>query len=223
MEAVSPLAVEGALEAAQLVIRADDDVRRATKRDLEHVRYEASLASRRYETVDPAKRLVARLKDEVAMTVHWVGGRHTEIRLARARTSRYPEDRHPSPVEMIRTLGGYRADRQPAVTMNRMRCKRNDGESWTTLRVRALRERLGVPAFDPAVTGPETISVVETARRLKTEDMCGIYTSVQHELRRIWASHANQDYPSQLRPCGLSLFPIGSNGKKDASKRASSR
>ncbi len=243
MDAVTPLAVEAALGAAQRVIRADDDLRRATTRDLEHARYEASLASRRYEAVDPAKRLVARelesrwnialervaqleqrlarmdeqtssrpqvdkdsllalahdlasawnapsatmrtkqrltrvliqevvidldnAKDEVAMTVHWTGGRHTEIRLARTRTGRYPDDRHPSPVEVIRTLGGHWPDRQLAVTMNRMRCKRNDGESWTTLRVRALRERLGVPEFDTAAAGPETISVDETARRLK--------------------------------------------------------
>src|ERR1700722_3688290 len=51
---------EAALEAAQRVIKADDDVKQATKRDLENARYEASLASRRYEAVDPAKRLVAR-------------------------------------------------------------------------------------------------------------------------------------------------------------------
>jgi hypothetical protein len=243
MEAVSPLAVEAALEAAQRVIKADDDVRQATKRDLENARYEASLASRRYEAVDPTKRLVARelesrwnialervaeleqrlarmnnqaasrpqvdqdglmtlardlatawnapgatmrtkqrltriliqevvidlddAKDEVAVAVHWTGGRHTEIRLARTRTGRYPDDRHPSPVEVVRTLGGHWPDRQLAVTMNRMRCKRNDGESWTTLRVRTLRERLGVPAFDAAAAGPETISVDETARRLQ--------------------------------------------------------
>jgi hypothetical protein len=101
------------------------------------------------------------------VTVHWTGGRHTEIRLARTRTDRYPDDRHPSPVEVIRTFGGHWPDPQLAVTMNRMRCKRNDGESWTTLRVRTLRERLGVPAFDAAAAGPETISVDETARRLK--------------------------------------------------------
>jgi DNA invertase Pin-like site-specific DNA recombinase len=234
MEAVSPLAVEAALEAAQRVIKADDDVRQATNRDLENARYEA---------VDPTKRLVARelesrwnialervaeleqrlarmnnqaasrpqvdqdglmtlardlatawnapgatmrtkqrltriliqevvidlddAKDEVAVAVHWTGGRHTEIRLARTRTGRYPDDRHPSPVEVVRTLGGHWPDRQLAVTMNRMRCKRNDGESWTTLRVRTLRERLGVPAFDAAAAGPETISVDETARRLQ--------------------------------------------------------
>jgi DNA invertase Pin-like site-specific DNA recombinase len=243
MEAVSPLAVEAALEAAQRVVKEDDDVRQATRRDLEHARYEASLASRRYEAVDPAKRLVARelesrwnialervteleqrlvrmdgqaasrpqvdreglltlahdlasawnapgatmrtkqrltrvliqevvidlddARDEVAMTVHWTGGRHTEIRVARVRTGRYPDDKHPSPVEVIRTLGAHWPDRELAVTMNRMRCKRNDGESWTTLRVRTLRERLGVPAFDPSTAGPETVSVAETARRLK--------------------------------------------------------
>ncbi len=243
VEAVSPLAVEAALEAAQRVIRADDDVRQATRRDLEHARYEASLASRRYEAVDPVKRLVARelearwnialervaeleqrlarmddqaasrpgvdkesllmlardlasawnapgatmrtkqrltrvliqevvidlddAKDEVAMVVHWTGGRHTEIRLARTRTGRYPVDRHPSAVEVIRTLGTHWPDRQLAITMNRMRCKRSDGEAWTTVRVRSLREQLGIPAFDPSTAGPETISVAETARRLK--------------------------------------------------------
>ena len=50
--------------------------------------------------------------------------------------------------------------------MNRMRCKSADGESWTTARVRELRERLGIPACDPA-TANETISVDATAHRLE--------------------------------------------------------
>jgi hypothetical protein len=181
MEAISSLAVEAAMHAAQQVIQADDDVRQATGRELEEARYEASLAARRYEAVDPTKRLVARelesrwnialehvaqleqrlarmdddaasrpeidregllslahdlpaawnapgatmrtkqrltriliqevvvdLDDaahEAVVTVHWTGGRHTEIRVARTRTGRYPDDRHPSPVEVIRKLG----------------------------------------------------------------------------------------------------------------------
>jgi DNA invertase Pin-like site-specific DNA recombinase len=243
MEAISPLAVEAAIHAAQQVVQADDDVRQAVRRELEEARYEASLAARRYELVDPAKRLVARelesrwnitlervaqleqrltrmdanaasrpeidresllalahdlpaawnapgatmrtkqrltriliqevvvdLDDashEAVVTVHWTGGRHTEIRVARTRTGRYPDDRHPSPVEVIRKLGGQWPDRDLAVTMNRMRCKTGDGESWTTVRVRALRERLGITAFDPTIPRPETISVDETACRLK--------------------------------------------------------
>jgi hypothetical protein len=51
--------------------------------------------------------------------------------------------------------------------MNRMRCKSAGGESWTTVRVRALRERLGIAGFDPTIPRPKTISVDETAHRLK--------------------------------------------------------
>ena len=104
---------------------------------------------------------------EAVVTVHWTGGRHTEIRVARTRTGRYPEDRQSSPVEVIRKLGGHWPDKDMAVTMNRMRCKNTDGESWTTVRVRALRERLGIAAFDPTIPRPKTISVDETAHRFK--------------------------------------------------------
>ena len=51
--------------------------------------------------------------------------------------------------------------------MNRIRCKGGDGESWTTVRVRTLRERLGIAGFDPKIPRPKTISVDETAHRLK--------------------------------------------------------
>lgn len=105
--------------------------------------------------------------NEAVATVHWHGGRHTEIRIARVSRGRYPDDRHPSAVEVIRKLGGQWPDRELAVTMNRMRCKSADGESWTTVRVRELRERLGIAAFDPAAPRNETISVDETAHRLK--------------------------------------------------------
>jgi excisionase family DNA binding protein len=48
-----------------------------------------------------------------------------------------------------------------------MRCKSEDGQSWTTVRVQALRDRLGIAAFDPSQADGETISVDETAHRLK--------------------------------------------------------
>ena len=104
--------------------------------------------------------------NQAVLIIHWNGGRHTEVRVARVRNGRYPEDRHPSPVEVIRKLGGQWPDRELAVTMNRMRCKSADGQSWTTVRVRELRERLGIAAFDSTKPAEETISVDETARRL---------------------------------------------------------
>jgi len=243
LEAVSEHAVEAAARAAEQATRADDDVRSALRRELEEARYEASLAARRHEMVDPAKRLVARelearwnvalervsqleqrlvrldvstttrpqidraallalahdlpaawnapstdartkqrlthiliqevvidlddAANEAIVTIHWNGGRHTEVRIARVRNGRYPDDRHPSPVEVMRKPGGKWPDRELATTMNRMRCKSADGQSWTMVRVRELRERLGIAAFDPGAVQVKTITVDETARRLQ--------------------------------------------------------
>lgn len=66
---------------------------------------------------------------------------------------------------MIRCLGGQWPDRQLAVTMNRMRCRSATSGTWTTVRVRELRERLGIQPFDPTQPRDKTISVDETARR----------------------------------------------------------
>ena len=240
LEAVSSYAIEAAVVAAERCKTADDDVRLALTNELEAVRYEASLAARRYELVDPAKRLVARELEarwnnalervdqlqqrildldteakrrpaidrealltlaldlpaawnapstdartkqrltriliqevvidseanQIVLAIHWTGGRHTEVRVVKVRTGRYPDDRHPSPVEVMRTIGGHWPDRELAVTMNRMRCKSSDGKSWTVARVRELRERLGIAAFDPASIKIETITVDEAAHRL---------------------------------------------------------
>ncbi|MEX3968676.1 recombinase family protein [Paraburkholderia sp. EG286B] len=266
LEAVSEHAVEAAIRAAQQTSRADDDVRRAIAGELEEARYDASLAARRYEVVDPTKRLVARelearwnaalervahleeraalldreaasrpaidqaqlmmlahdlsaawnapgtdmrtkqrlsriliqevvidLDDETnetIVTVHWTGGRHTELRVARVSVGRYPSSQHFSAVEVMRKLGGQWPDRELAVTMNRMRCKTPDGKTWTTVRVTELRERLGIAPFDPTALRAQTISVEEASRRL------GIYGSSIHRLIREGTLPATQLMPS---------------------------
>jgi len=266
VDAVSEHAIEAAIQAADQSVKADNEVRQALCRELEDARYEASLAARRYEVVDPTKRLVAReletrwntalervlhLEERIArhdsaavlrpqvdraalmalardlpttwnapgtdartkqrithilirevvidldestneavITIHWNGGRHTELRVSRVRCGRYPHDRHPSPVEVIRKLGGQWPDREVAVTMNRMRCKPSDGKAWTTVRVRELRERLGIAPFDPASDRIETISADETATRL------GICVGSVQKLIRAGVLAATQLLPS---------------------------
>ena len=49
-------------------------------------------------------------------------------------------------------------DRELGVTMRWMRCKPADGNAWTTVRVRELRERPGTGAFDPTLPRTETVS-----------------------------------------------------------------
>src|SRR4051795_1710653 len=55
-----PRALGAAMLAADQAARATDDVRQTVSRELEAARYEAALAARRHELVDPAKRHVAR-------------------------------------------------------------------------------------------------------------------------------------------------------------------
>lgn len=105
-------------------------------------------------------------------------------------THRYPVDRQPTAVEAIKKLGGNWPDRELAVTLNRMRCRAPGGTTWTTVRVRELRERLAVPAFDPAADRPTTISVDAAASRLQ------ICVSSVHRLIREGVLPAKQIMPS---------------------------
>jgi len=242
LEAVSDRAVEPAIFASDQVERSQRDMIAAIERYLEGARYEALLASRRYELVDPAKRHVARelearwndalervgvlerkIKDlaslsaarpvidrgrllqlaqdlptvwnapstetrtkqrlihilvqesicdlddatnEAVLLIHWNGGRHTEVRVARVKTGRYPAELAPSAVEALRKLGGHWPDRELAVSLNRMLCKTGDGESWTTVRVRDMRERLGIPEYDATKVDVPMISLTKAAEKL---------------------------------------------------------
>lgn len=280
--AVSAHAVDAAIVAAERAAKVDDDVRQALARELEEAKYEADLAGRRHEAVDPAKRLVARelearwdaaltrvaqieerlargdatkasrpavdrdallalaqdlpaawnapntemrtkqrivhilirevvvdlddATNEAVVAIHWAGGRHTEIRVARMRTGRYPADRHPTAVEVVRKMGGKWPDRDLAVTMNRMRCKTPDGGTWTTVRVRELRDRLGIAAFDPKAPRIETVTVDEAARRLS------ICVGSVYRLIREGVLPATQIMPSA--PWQIPVAALASDGVK---------
>jgi len=126
--------------------------------------------------------------NEVLVTIHWTGGRHTELRVARVRSRRSPEEGRPSAVDVVRKMGGQLSDREMAATMNRMHCQGT--APWTPERARELRERLGIAPFEPNVAGPEMIGINEAARRLALS-----YDSVR-DLIREGVLHGIQAMPS---------------------------
>ena len=242
LEAVTPKAVAAAEEAANHIQQQIDDARLAVTKELEEAHYEARLAARRYEAVDPDKRLVAqelearweaalqrsnqlerRLeemnespsgeqkldvrklrilaqqlpeiwnasstdmklkqrithilieevlldvdedKSEAIAVIHWTGGRHTEIRIPRNRSPvRMPHQ--PNAIEVVQKMAGRFPDREIAITLNRSRRgKREPGAVWTEVRIKELRERLSLPAFDPSQMSQEVVSRDEAALRL---------------------------------------------------------
>ena len=90
----------------------------------------------------------------------------------------------------MRRLGGHWSDRELAVTLNRMRCRGPDGQSWTMVRVKSLREQLGIAPFEAGSPREEAISVDATARRL------GICVGSVHRLIRQGVLPATQLMPS---------------------------
>jgi len=121
----------------------------------------------------------------IVVSIHWMGGRHTELRVARVPSNRPPAER-PTAVDAIRKIGGRWSDREVAVALNRMRCRAEDGgTSWTVMRVQALRERLGIVPFHPSSEAAH-ISIRETASRL------GVSLHSVHRLIRTGALPATQ-------------------------------
>ena len=90
-------------------------------------------------------------------------------------------------VEALRKLAGHWPDKELAVSLNRMRCKTGDGETWTTVRVREMRERLGLPEYDSEKSSGTMISLGKAAQRLgicigsaKTLALKGVLPATQH-------------------------------------------
>ena len=127
---------------------------------------------------------------EAVLRIHWVGGRHTELRVPRRRIEGRQEKGNPGAVEVVRQLSGHWPDHEISVTLNRMKCRSENGESWTTVKVRLLRERLGIPDFDPSVSRPEMLTAEKAAKRL------GISIPSVHRLIQRGTLPATQLVPS---------------------------
>jgi DNA invertase Pin-like site-specific DNA recombinase len=231
LAAVEGRAIEASIEAARRIDDERRERRKAFDLELEHARYEAQLAARRYNQVDPDKRLVAaelearwndalehvrdieaklesfdtqvserqpldagvlralaadlqavwndattdmRLKQriarillreiiadideqaqEIVLTLHWQGGRHTEVRVARGMGGRTRRCTQEEAIELARRMAGRWSDHAIASALNKMGSRTGAGNHWNRLRVRALRSRMGFPALGgEPVTAP---------------------------------------------------------------------
>lgn len=281
LEVVQPRAVDAALQAAQRVTQEHDDQLRAISLELEQARYEAGLAARRYEGVDPDNRLVAgelearwnsalarvgelesrleaakhaaspvaavdretllalaadlpavwnsaaadmRLKQrivrllvhevvadvdegtsEIVLVIHWVGGRHTELRVPKNKTGRHGRTTGEDATEVVRRMAGRWPDEQIAATLNRLRLRTGAGNTWNELRVRGVRERLGLPAHDPALNPPATLTLDQAAERL------GVSPGVVRKLiqrKQLPAAQAAPSAPWEISSAALDSEPV---------------
>lgn len=91
---------------------------------------------------------------EIVLTLHWMGGAHTEHRLPRRRRGQRtstPADL----VEAVRTLALIARDDVIAGVLNRNGLKTGHGNRWTRERVTALRSSYRIPVYRERVEEPE--------------------------------------------------------------------
>ncbi len=242
LRAVGDNAVEAAIQAAEQGLQQQQAKRQAFELELEEVRYQAHIASRRFEAVDPANRLVAAeletrwnaalkrvsdieqklrsfdsnlsttpppdrqlltdlarrlsnvwesertdmrikqrvvrilireivvdvddVKREILMTIHWIGGRHSELRVPKPGPGDHRRRTNLEAVEVVRQMSGQYPDKEIASTLNRLALKTGAGNTWTPLRVATLRSYHRFPAFQASNENSSFLTLEQAADKL---------------------------------------------------------
>jgi hypothetical protein len=106
-------------------------------------------------------------RNELDVVIHWSGGRHSEMRVARRKQRQH---RHRTSIDaenVIRRMGGAWTDRDIASTLNKLRLRTGVGNTWTESRVAHVRQGLGLPTYDATcAAASSTLSLNQAADRL---------------------------------------------------------
>lgn len=105
-------------------------------------------------------------KNELLFVIHWVGGRHTELRLTKNKSGRPNERGDDDVVRILSQMAGRWCDRDIAMALNRIGCRTPTGKTWTAPRVREKRSRMKLPSYDPMLRDGTLITSAEAAKRL---------------------------------------------------------
>jgi hypothetical protein len=93
-------------------------------------------------------------KHEVILLVHWVGGRHTELRVPRPRAGEHGNVTSEDVDAVVRRMAGQWSDGEIAGTLNRLGLRTGVGNTWTAGRVLSVRKRLRLVGYDPSQARP---------------------------------------------------------------------
>jgi hypothetical protein len=242
LRAIAGNAIEAAIETADRVAEQQLERRRILLLELEQCRYQAQLATKRYEAVDPANRLVAaeletrwnvaleqvrsieqqlqeydavaisapvadrealvslaqdlpalwnaastdmalrqrivrilvqeiiadvdEQNQETVLLIHWIGGRHSELRVKRNGTGKHGRSTSLEAIDVVRQMAGAFPDHQIAATLNRLGLKTGAGNTWREGRIRSLRSHLGLANYDVNRAAQGSVTLEQAAAKL---------------------------------------------------------
>lgn len=111
-------------------------------------------------------------EDRIELLLHWRGGDHTRLSVARNRTGQHRWRTSAEVGELIRGLARQQPDSAIAATLNRLGKRTGRGNAWTEMRVRSFRCHHAVPVYRPGEMGERgELTLKETAGRLGVSTM----------------------------------------------------
>lgn len=104
----------------------------------------------------------------MVLIIHWKGGVHTELRLARRRRGQNSTHTAKETVEAVSVLSRICSDQLIAALLNRNALLTGRGNRWTQERVTALRSHHKIPCYHPEQRSAEGwLNLTEAAKFLR--------------------------------------------------------
>ena len=113
---------------------------------------------------------------EVILTIHWRGGRHSELRVRKPRTGEHGCATAEDALAVMRSMAGRWSDEHIAASLNRMGLPTGQGKNWTAHRVASVRRVRGIHAYRSAEKDGKWLTMTEAAKVLGVTN---------HTLRRL--------------------------------------
>lgn len=142
---------------------------------------------------------------DVVLTIHWRGGRHSELRVTKPRTGEHGCATTDDALAVMRSMAGRWSDEHIAASLNRMGMPTGQGKTWTAHRVASVRRVRGIHAYRSAEKDGAWLTMTEAAGAL------GVTNHTVRRLIRTGVLAAEQVVPGapyQIRASDLAAASV---------------
>jgi excisionase family DNA binding protein len=142
--------------------------------------------------------------DSIRLVLHWQGGDHTELQLKKTPIGRHRHVTNSDTIELIRSLARLQPDERIAATINRLGHRTAHGQTWTAVRVCAIRNGHAIAVYrEGERQAREDLTVDEVAAVLKVTATTVLRLVRQKELV---AEQACRNAPWVIRKADLDSY-----------------
>jgi len=115
---------------------------------------------------------VAEPPARIALVVHWKGGRHTQLDVARQQRGQHRRGAAQATLDVVWDLARSLPDPEIARVLNRLGHRTGTGQSWTQGRVTSFRNYHDIAVYHAPPDGHELLTLGQAARVLGVNKPC---------------------------------------------------